>query len=181
MRILLSLVALAVLGSLVVMVYAEGWASLGRDGPRLPRDEELMEISPFVALLQSMQRFRLESSCETAEFLKTVIAGEPDRESHALDEFVAGIRGECELFTVSERSTEPVFQAIKAAGELPEAAYVFSLFVYDPNLEDSFAAYAEETVGLFSDLATCDRVEDVARDLGLPTRRCVVWSGGELF
>ena len=181
MRILLALVAAIILGPVVALVYAEGWANIGRDGPRLPRDEELMEISPFLALMQSMQRFRLESSCETAEFLGTVSASEPDRESHALDEFVAGIRGECELFTVSARSTEPVFQAVKDAGVPPETAFVFSLFVYDASLENSLAGYAEATLGLFPDLETCKRVEDVARGLGLPTRRCVAWSGGELL
>lgn len=181
-RILLSLLAVAVLGPVVALVYADGWANIGRDGPRLPQDEILMEISPFAALVQATQRFRVESSCETAEFLATVVLdSETDQENPFLEEFVNGISSECKLLSLAEQATGPVFQAIKDAGKLPETAYIFGLFVYDANLETSLAGYAEETIGLFSDPDSCNRLEEVARELRLPTRRCVVWSGRELL
>ena len=152
------------------------WANAGREGPRLARDEALLDISPFAALLQATQRYRLETSCETADFLTEVILEDEPREERALvSEFVIGIRSECTLFGLAEEQTRPVFESVKSAGELPERAFVFSLFVYDPNLEGSFAGYAEETVGLFVDLEDCRRVEQAARDLNLPTRRCAVW------
>lgn len=182
MRILLSLVVVAVLGPIVALVYADGWANIGRDGPRLPRDDALMEISPFAALIQATQRFRVESSCETAEFLTTVVLDDgTGQENPFLEEFVNGIRSECMLLSLAEQATEPVFQSIKDAGTLPDTAYVFSLFVYDANLESSLAGYAEETIGLFSDPGSCNRIEEVARELQLPTRRCLVWSGRELL
>ena len=182
MRILLSLAVLAILGPVVALVYANGWANIGRDGPLLPRDEDLMEVSPFLALMQSAQRFRYESSCATADFLTTtVIENESDEANAFLEKFVAGIRGECYVFGLSTRSTGPVFQTIKDSGVVPETAYVFSLFVYDPNIEGGPAGYAEETVGLFADRESCDRVEHAARELNLPTRRCVPWNGRDLL
>ena len=182
MRVLLPLAVLAILGPVVALVYANGWVNIGRDGPLLSRDEDLMEISPFVALIQSTQRFRHESSCATAEFLTTtVIDNEADGENRFLEKFVAGIRGECYVFGLAEQETEPVFQSIKDSGVLPETAYVFSLFVYDPNIEGGSAGYAEETVGLFADPESCNRVEHGARELNLPTRRCVLWNGRDLL
>ncbi len=176
MRLLLSLAALAVTGPIVALVYADGWANAGRTGPRLTRDEALIEISPFVALIQATQRYRAESSCATAEFLTDVVVEESREDNAFVSEFVLGIRNECTLFNLAEAETREVFQSVKQAGKLPEQVYVFSLFVYDPNLEGSFAGYAEETIGLFDDMEDCTRVEQAAWELNLPTRRCVHWS-----
>jgi len=77
----------------------------------------------------------------------------------------------CELYQLSEKATRPVFQSIAKQQQLPRKLFSFSVFVQDTKLE----GYHPRTVGLFSDLEACQRMEHHAHSQGLPTRKCVIW------
>jgi hypothetical protein len=173
---LLTLTIGAISGIVALASFVTGFAAGEGEGPVLPRDSELVEISPFAALLQATQEYRGVSACATADFFESVKLGDHQGGGRLLEELIGSTSSECAVYVLAERETAPVFLAIKEAGELPETPFVFGLFVYDPNLEGSYAGYAEETIGLFADIESCQRVERAARDRNLPTRRCEEWS-----
>jgi len=173
---LLTLTIGAIFGIVTLAIFVTGFAAGKGEGPVLPQDSELVEISPFAALLQATQEYRGASACATADFFESVKLGDHQGGGgRLLEELIGSTSSECAVYVLAEQETAPVFLAIKQAGELPETPFVFGLFVYDPNLEGSYAGYAEETIGLFADIESCQRVERAARDKNLPTRRCEEW------
>lgn len=74
---------------------------------------------------------------------------------------------ECTLGKMVRQATDPVFQAIVQSRALPSVAVTFDAYV---GFEEKW-----QTLGLFADFDTCERVRAAAGSLGIGIRSCLPW------
>ena len=71
-----------------------------------------------------------------------------------------------------------MFEIIRKTGSLPDVVYTFSVFVPAGDIAD-LDSYVEEEQGLFLDMQNCGKLENFAREMDMPTRRCRIWTHPE--
>ena len=89
-----------------------------------------------------------------------------------LESLGASNDNECKFFTEALNETLPVFEKIKQEKTLPEDLYAFTVFL-PVSLEDD--TYRDETIGLFSSLESCQRIETISREYDIPSKKCYKW------
>lgn len=183
MRTLFAFIAIAFAATLTVRVSGQPFAPGDQDEltsvAELIPDEDLVDVSPFAALIEATQRYRTATTCSTAGFFSSLEDGESKRPGNPLLVQLSGdAEGECRFYRLAWQEISQVFEAIKRDRALPQAPYVFSVFVPSPPDEGGnyTGGYLEETMGLFSGRESCERLEREAHRSNLPTRQCVEWT-----
>lgn len=140
-------------------------------------DPALMKINGSVALLDVSVRGSRASNCIIANSyseLRTQSANKANRQINELTmDIVAESEAMCNLYIMAENEARTVFDEIKSHKWLLDHQFMFSLFVSKDGASEG--AFSEEEVGLFSSLESCEKVEMVARDYNIPTRKCREW------
>lgn len=97
------------------------------------------------------------------------------RNAEADDEYVRllaisrGHETKCRVLAEAARLSREAADSIEAAGKMPEKVFVASIF------EPNGAGFDEQELGPFLAIEDCSRVEAMAREADLPTRRCRAW------
>lgn len=141
-------------------------------------DRTLQEVNGMVAVLEVSVRLNKLTNCMLASsFAK--LGGESDKESKRLSknpvlkEMIAEQEGLCKLYEMAVDETKPTFDEIRDRKKLLSRQFVFSIF--QSKKDEDEGSLVEEEVGLFSSLESCSKVEKVARDYAIPTRKCREW------
>lgn len=146
--------------------------------PSIEVDRALQEVNGLVAVLDVTARLNKITNCIFASSF-TKLQGEGNKKSKQLSsdtilkELVAEQEGLCKLFEMAVDETKTTFDEIKNRKKLLNQQYVFSII--QSNNDDHDGALTEEEIGLFSSFESCSKVEKVARDYNIPTRKCREW------
>jgi hypothetical protein len=153
--------------------------------PSIEVDRILQEVNGMVAVLDVTVRLNKLTNCMIANSF-TKLQGEGDKKSKQLSnnpilkEMIAEQEGLCKLYEMAINETKTTFDEIRDRKKLLNQQFVFSIFQSKNDNYDG--ALAEEEIGLFSSLESCSKIEKVARDHSIPTRKCREWKDiSELF
>jgi len=137
-------------------------------------DPILIEVNGLVAGLDVTVRLNKIMNCMLANSYSG-LQGEG-----VWKEIVTEQEGLCKLFELAENETRLAFDEIKSRKKLLNRQFVFSVFL--SRMGDYDGAFVEEEIGLFSSFNSCAKVEKVARDYNIPTKKCREWKDiSELF
>ncbi|MDO8683855.1 MAG: hypothetical protein Q7N50_10285, partial [Armatimonadota bacterium] len=153
--------------------------------PHERNGDNYLENRRLVAVLDVNVRLNKLTNCMIANSLATLQA-EGDKKSKQpsnntiLKEMVAEQEGLCKLYEMAANETKTTFNEIRDRKKLLNQQFVFSILQSEK--DDNDGALAEEEIGLFSSIESCSKVEEVARDHSIPTRKCREWKDiSELF
>lgn len=125
-------------------------------------DSELSKISLEAGVIYTDIHLEKELNC-------LVVTDTPAM--HYLKSLGASLEKECKFFTEALNEALPVFEKIKQEKTLPEDLYAFIVFLPTETEE----TYKSETIGLFSSLQSCERIESIAREYDIPLKKCYKW------
>ncbi|MBZ0158755.1 hypothetical protein [Candidatus Methylomirabilis sp.] len=152
--------------------------SVGSKKMSIEVDPILKEVNGLLAVLDVTVRLNKLTNCMLANSFSG-LQGEGDKKSKQLSnnpilkEMVAEQEGLCKLFEIAENETRVTFDEIRNRKKLLNQQFVFSVFL---SKEDDYdGAFVEEEIGVFSSLDSCAKVEKVAHDYSIPTRKCREW------
>lgn len=142
-------------------------------------DNELMDISIFIAMMEQEIKFQANLSCDLADSFQASEATTRSEDrgpefDETLESVKQGFDANCKLYSAVQQATMSTYEKIKQNPLQPNTLYAFSIF--NPCVECERGAYSEETLGLFFDIKSCHRLERMARDLAKPTRICHQWT-----
>ena len=153
--------------------------------PQINIDATLSEISQMAALVQLSMKVQKSTNCMVANSFDTtnLPRKNPDKQKSGTDvylnkiisEMVDSYKNLCSLFIEAEKTTGPVFENIKRERKLPNELYVFSVFSKTSEGNEDGASFEEQEVGLFDSQASCEVIEKLAHDKGIPVRQCHKW------
>lgn len=153
--------------------------------PQMNIDATLREISQMAAWVQFNMKVQKAANCMVANSLDTtnLLRKNPDKQKSGTDVYANKIISEmmdsyknlCSLFIEAEKTTRPVFENIKKEGKLPSELYVFSVFSETSEGSEDDTFFEEQEVGLFDSQASCEVIEKLAHDKGIPVRQCHEW------
>ena len=140
-------------------------------------DPTLKQVNESVALLDFNLRQNKWMNCLLTHTLSG-IKGEVDQKSKLLSgdilkEIVTEQKGLCEFFTQAGNETKVAFDKIKIQKRMLNPQFIFSVFLSKQESENE--AFSEEEIGLFLSLEACAKLEQVAREYSIPTRKCREW------
>ena len=147
-------------------------------------DPVLKEVNALVAVLDVTVRLNKLTNCLLANSISGLqVEGDkksPQSSSNPiLKEIGVQQEGLCKLFEMAENETMVAFDEIRNHRKLLNQQFVFWIFLSKGNDDEAFS---EKQVGLFPSLDSCVKVEEVARDYSIPTRKCREWKDiSELF
>ncbi|MCP5060270.1 MAG: hypothetical protein GY937_26520 [bacterium] len=100
-----------------------------------------------------------------------------DLAQRMLEEFAQEAAALCVATDSALTSLRPRLEAIAEFGHPVEVAFAFSIFVRRLDDGDEYdTSYRAFEVLHFPDLASCEDQERVAREAGVPTRKCTRWT-----
>ena len=115
--------------------------------------------------LGSLQEFESQVSAKEQETNLDIES--KSLENELTDHFLTS----CEFYKQITEMTYPVFDKIKELGEVPPGMYEFSIFE-ESDYQGSPVTYVEQELGWFSSKESCGEMEELARSMSFPTRKC---------
>lgn len=122
------------------------------------------EDCPLARVYSSVQAAPTKHGPPEANALASRVLGEMGAEESAL----------CRSAKAALAALRPPLEKLGGSARLPAGLFAFSFFESDSDSNGDEVFRAVEVLP-FLDLASCQGVEAVARDAGLPTRACAPW------
>ena len=130
-----------------------------------------LKVDPVLTKI-SVEAGVIYTSIHLRKDLNCVVVDTPAM--NALESLGASNDNECKFFTEALNETLPVFEKIKHGKTLPDDLYAFTVFLHSfSSVGDD--TYMSETIGLFSSLESCERIETFAREYDMPSKKCYKW------
>jgi hypothetical protein len=123
--------------------------------------------------------FQHDAACAMRDAFKPKVGSTEGAEGgSSTEQFLEELRADeefrCEFYGEVRSAVKDTFDAIVAQKRIPNVVYAFT--IYEPCCEDAGQdAFGEQEIGLFLELAECERFEAVMRERVVGTRKCAVW------
>ena len=144
--------------------------SAGTDSELMP-DDELLRIAPLLEETRMDLRVERTVSCAVAKGLGVEASGESKGfGSDLLSQRRRTRSALCNFLTAVSVRISGTIELIKQAGRVPESVCSFNVFIGEGDAEDHL--FRVRHVAPFSNMESCEQMEDLARELAIPTQKC---------
>ncbi len=151
----------------------------------LKADEKIFEISEHVGVIYTSIHLQKDLNCLISEkmsatdlHVKKEQSSEATNGKEILKKIINDYSKICHFYEKVIEETTHVFEKIKLDEILPNETFSFMIYLAD--VDGNEFTKKEEEIGLFLSLDSCEKIEGLAREYNIPTKKCSLFNEKDL-